>query len=56
LLQSVPLAAQKARQVSALIGHLKTPSRLDILLGLSVGGPKEIDLLGHFSAHFSHFM
>jgi hypothetical protein len=43
LAQSVPFAAQKARQVSALIGHRNNPSRLDILFGLSVGSPNRID-------------
>ena len=55
LAQSVPFLAQNSRHVSALIGHLKIPNRFDILLGLSVGSPYAIDLLGHLSAHFSHF-
>ena len=32
------------------------PSRLDLLLGFSVGFPYMIDWLGHFLAHFSHIM
>ena len=52
--QSVPLDAQKARHVSALMGHLFTFSRFDLLFGLSVGSPWEMEPLGHLSAHFPH--
>ncbi len=51
--QSLWLSAQKLRQVSALICQVMTPSRLEILCGLSVGAPNIMLLLGHFLAHCS---
>jgi hypothetical protein len=51
--QSQPLSAQNCRQVSALMCHVWTPSRLDILCGSAEGRPKMMLLLGHFRAHFS---
>ena len=50
--QSVPLFAQKGRQVSALVCHACTPSLLEILWAFELGSPSIRDWLGHCWAHF----